>query len=179
MHHDEQAVLCAVEMGLEIRSANHNPCTEHASLAGGWHANQPDVSPPSALALSKEPEANVSRYGGLRHGGAFDILPHEGCTLPGLQGPVRLQLLRQRDQRSLVRQLHRCEFIDAAESVVLIGGSGTGKSHVATALGIQSIEHHRKCVRFFSIVELVNALEQEKALSKSGKSLKRWSRRNS
>ena len=70
---------------------------------------------------------------------------------------------------ALVRQLHRCEFIDGAENVVLIGGPGTGKSHVATALGIQAIEHHRKRVRFFSTVELVNALEQEKALGKAGK----------
>ena len=70
---------------------------------------------------------------------------------------------------ALVRQLHRCEFLDAAENVVLIGGPGTGKSHVATALGVQAIEHHRKRVRFFSTVELVNALEQEKALGRAGK----------
>jgi DNA replication protein DnaC len=72
-------------------------------------------------------------------------------------------------REGLVRQLHRCEFLDAAENVVLIGGAGTGKSHVATALGIQAIEHHRKRVRFFSTVELVNALEQEKAQGKAGK----------
>ena len=42
-----------------------------------------------------------------------------------------------------VRQLHRCEFIDGARNVVLIGESGTGKTHVATALGIQAIEHYR------------------------------------
>ena len=68
-----------------------------------------------------------------------------------------------------MRQLHRCEFMDAAENVVLIGGPGTGKSHVATALGVQTIEQHRKRVRFFSTVELVNALEQEKAQGKAGK----------
>jgi DNA replication protein DnaC len=68
-----------------------------------------------------------------------------------------------------VRQLHRCEFMDGAENVVLIGGPGTGKSHVATALGVQAIEHHRRKVRFFSTVELVNALEQEKTLGKAGK----------
>jgi hypothetical protein len=33
-----------------------------------------------------------------------------------------------------VRQLHRCEFMDGAQNVVLIGGPGTGKTHVATAL---------------------------------------------
>ena len=37
----------------------------------------------------------------------------------------------------LVRQLHRCEFLDGAQNVVLIGGPRTGKTHVATALGIQ------------------------------------------
>lgn len=30
---------------------------------------------------------------------------------------------------AFVRQLHRCEFMGAAENVVLIGGPGTGKSH--------------------------------------------------
>jgi len=45
---------------------------------------------------------------------------------------------------------------------------GTGKTHVATALGVQAVEHHRKRVRFFSTVELVNALEQEKMLGRPG-----------
>lgn len=69
---------------------------------------------------------------------------------------------------ALVRQLHRCAFIETADNVVLVGGPGTGKTHVATALGIQAIEHHKKRIRFFSTVELVNALEQEKAQGKAG-----------
>ncbi|ESW62239.1 MAG: transposase ISPsy20, partial [Rhodobacter sp. CACIA14H1] len=48
------------------------------------------------------------------------------------------------------------------------GGPGTGKTHVATALGIQAIDHHRRKVRFFSTIELVNALEQQKAKGKAG-----------
>jgi DNA replication protein DnaC len=67
-----------------------------------------------------------------------------------------------------VRQLHRCEFLEGAHNVVLIGGPGTGKTHLATALGVQAVEHHRKKVRFFSTVELVNTLEQEKAKGKAG-----------
>jgi DNA replication protein DnaC len=69
---------------------------------------------------------------------------------------------------ALVRQLHRCEFTDDAHNLVLIGGPGTGKTHVATAIGIQAVEHHRKKVRFFSTVELVNALEQEKTQGRVG-----------
>ena len=67
---------------------------------------------------------------------------------------------------ALVRQLHRCEFIDNADNVVAVGGPGTGKTHMATALGVQAVEHHRKKVRFFSTVDLVNVLEQEKARAK-------------
>jgi len=67
-----------------------------------------------------------------------------------------------------VRQLHRCEFLDGAQNVVLIGGPGTGKTHIASALGVQAVEHHRKKVRFFSTVELVNTLEQEKAKGRAG-----------
>jgi DNA replication protein DnaC len=69
---------------------------------------------------------------------------------------------------ALVRQLHRCDFTDNAHNLVLIGGPGTGKTHVATAIGVQAVEHHRKKVRFFSTIELVNALEQEKTQGKLG-----------
>jgi DNA replication protein DnaC len=69
---------------------------------------------------------------------------------------------------ALVRQLHRCEFMDDAQNLVLVGGPGTGKTHIATALGVQAIEHHHRRVRFFSTVELVNALEQEKASGNPG-----------
>ena len=69
---------------------------------------------------------------------------------------------------ALVRQLHQCEFMDNAHNLVLIGGPGTGKTHVATAIGVQAVEHQRKKVRFFSTLDLVNALEQEKVLGRVG-----------
>jgi DNA replication protein DnaC len=69
---------------------------------------------------------------------------------------------------ALVRQLHAGAFTDSADNIVLVGGPGTGKTHVATTLGVQAVEHHRKRVRFFSTVELVNMLEQEKAAGKAG-----------
>ena len=79
---------------------------------------------------------------------------------------------------AMVRQLHRGEFIGNSDNVVLIGGPGTGKTHIATALAIQAAEHHRKKVRFFSTVDLVNALEQEKALNKAGQLAERLLRLN-
>lgn len=39
---------------------------------------------------------------------------------------------------------------ETAHNVVFIGGSGTGKTHPATALGVQAIQCHGKRVRFRS-----------------------------
>ena len=73
-----------------------------------------------------------------------------------------------RVDEALVRQLHALQFLEMAHNVVLIGGPGTGKTHLATAIGIEAIRHYAKRVRFFSTVELVNALELEKAAGKQG-----------
>lgn len=69
---------------------------------------------------------------------------------------------------TLVKSLHACEFIEQAHNVVLIGGPGTGKTHLATAIGVQAVMHHHLRVRFFSTIELVNLLESEKAAGKHG-----------
>jgi len=69
---------------------------------------------------------------------------------------------------TLVRELHQMKFLEAANNVVFVGGPGTGKTHLATALGDEAIRRHGKRVRFFSTVELVNLLEQEKAQGRPG-----------
>jgi len=70
---------------------------------------------------------------------------------------------------ALVKTLHRCSFIDETENVVFIGGPGTGKTHLATAIGVQAIVHHHRRVRFLSTIELVNALELEKLNGRQGR----------
>ena len=71
--------------------------------------------------------------------------------------------------RKLVTTLATTAFTDDAHSVVLVGGPGTGKTHLATAIGVAGITRHGKRVRFYSTVDLVNALEQEKALGRAGR----------
>ena len=71
--------------------------------------------------------------------------------------------------RKLVGSLATAAFTDDAHNVVLVGGPGTGKTHLATAIGVSGITRHAKRVRFYSTVDLVNALEQEKAQGKAGR----------
>jgi DNA replication protein DnaC len=60
-------------------------------------------------------------------------------------------------------------FTEKAENIVLIGGTGTGKTHLATALGVEAVTRHGKRVRFFSTVELVNVLEKDQAAARAGR----------
>lgn len=75
---------------------------------------------------------------------------------------------------ALVRVLHRCEFIEDAQNVVFVGGPGTGKTHLATAIAVHAIQHHRLRVRFLSTIELVNQLEQEKQAGNQGRLANRF-----
>lgn len=76
---------------------------------------------------------------------------------------------QSRVDQSLIMQLATMEFTDAAQNLVLVGGTGTGKTHLATALGVAGIQHHARRVRFYSTVDLVNALEREKSTGNQGK----------
>ncbi len=69
----------------------------------------------------------------------------------------------------LITRLASMEFTLTAQNAVFIGGPGTGKTHLATALAVCGITVHSKRVRFYSTVDLVNALEQEKAQGKAGR----------
>ena len=69
----------------------------------------------------------------------------------------------------LVTQLSTLEFTETAQNVVLIGGPGTGKTHLATAIGVAGITAKGQRVRFYSTVDLVNELEKEKREGKAGR----------
>ena len=57
----------------------------------------------------------------------------------------------------LVRELAACKFISQSENVILIGNSGTGKTHFATAIAIEACRSNFK-VRFSTVCKLVTEL---------------------
>lgn len=69
----------------------------------------------------------------------------------------------------LVKQLATMSFTDTAQNAVFIGGPGTGKTHLATAIAVSGIASQGKRVRFYSTVDLVNVLEREKHDGKAGR----------
>jgi DNA replication protein DnaC len=71
-----------------------------------------------------------------------------------------------------IQQLATAAFMEEAHNLILVGGTGTGKSHLATAMGVAAI-HKGKRVRFYNAVDLVNELEREKQAGKSGSMARR------
>lgn len=60
-----------------------------------------------------------------------------------------------------IELLNDGHYIEQKRNVVLVGGPGTGKTHIATSLGIQAATMGYK-VRFWNVLDLVNKLEQDK-----------------
>lgn len=75
-------------------------------------------------------------------------------------------------EQARIEQLATAGFMEQAINLILVGGTGTGKTHLATALGVAAI-HQGKRVRFYNAVDLVNQLDKEKQLGKVGNLAKR------
>jgi DNA replication protein DnaC len=69
--------------------------------------------------------------------------------------------------KTLVLELARCEFLARNENVLLLGNSGTGKTHIALALGLTACQRGHR-VRFTTtaalVSELIEARDEKKLL---------------
>jgi len=61
----------------------------------------------------------------------------------------------------LLRELLRGEYIDRRENVLLLGNSGTGKTHLASALGFTACAQGKR-VRFYTVTQLVTELLEKR-----------------
>ena len=69
---------------------------------------------------------------------------------------------------TLVRDLARGEFLNQQRNVVLVGGTGTGKTHISVAIARAVIRNGARG-RFFNVVDLVNKLETEARAGRAGR----------
>jgi DNA replication protein DnaC len=76
---------------------------------------------------------------------------------------------------ALIRQLAGGGYIDAAEPVVLYGDPGTGKTHLATALGVAAA-HQGRSVRFTTAAALATELTEAKDARELARVVGRYSR---
>ena len=67
-----------------------------------------------------------------------------------------------------LRELAGGDFVEAKRNLIFIGGTGTGKTHLAIAVAAAVIRSRARG-RFFNLVDLVNQLEQEKTAGRSGR----------
>ncbi len=92
-----------------------------------------------------------------------------GAKFPAHRDLASFEFEASKVDRALVEQLAGMTFTELAHNAVFIGGPGTGKTHLSTAIGVAGITRHGKRVRFYSTVDLVNALEREKAEGRAGR----------
>ena len=69
---------------------------------------------------------------------------------------------------TLVRDLAAGNFLAVQRNLVLVGGTGTGKTHLAIAIARACIRNGARA-RFFNVVDLVNRLEAETRAGRQGR----------
>jgi DNA replication protein DnaC len=73
----------------------------------------------------------------------------------------------------LIKELSTCEYIKKAQNVIFLGKSGTGKTHLATSLGMEACRHGFR-TRFITGCGLVNELTEARDQKVLGRIIKRY-----
>jgi DNA replication protein DnaC len=76
---------------------------------------------------------------------------------------------------ALIRTLAEGEYLKRSEPIVLLGETGSGKTHLATGLAVAACRQ-RKRVRFTTAAQLVNELIEAKHKSELNRVTNRWTR---
>jgi len=74
-----------------------------------------------------------------------------------------------------LRKLAEGEYVGRTEPVIFIGETGTGKTHLATALAVAACQQRRR-VRFATAAELVNELNEARQKNEVSRVVNRWTR---
>jgi len=131
------------QLRLPTVAANYNKLASEAAETG-----QPYAEYLLALLEQEVSQRDVNRRKRRIHEARFPVLN----TLDGYDFSVMPSLSKPK-----VLKLADGDFIDKAENAVFVGAIGTGKTHLATAVGLAACEQGRR-VRFFTAAGLINEL---------------------
>ena len=90
------------------------------------------------------------------------------ARFPVLKDRESFQFAKTKIDAGLIRELASGSFLDTKRNIILVGGTGTGKSHLATAIATTVIRARARG-RFVTLVDLVNQLEADKAQGRSSR----------
>lgn len=77
--------------------------------------------------------------------------------------------------KTTIISLSDCKFVKDRENIICVGQSGTGKTHIATAIGISAIQQGIK-VRFIKVGDLVQELLRAESEFRLPRYLKSWNK---
>lgn len=137
-------------------------------LGGGIHKNYSNIKASDyadflAQLLRLEVEQReITRKNRNLKGAGFDVIKtFEGYSFNNIQMPKAMD----------VEELKSTNFINNKENLILYGPVGTGKSHLATAIGVAACKNGKK-VKFLRTATLVNKLSEAKSKGELQKLLK-------
>jgi DNA replication protein DnaC len=76
---------------------------------------------------------------------------------------------------TMIRHLYEGDILKGRKNIIFMGGSGTGKTHLASSIGLNMIRKGHK-VKFWNLIDLVNELEKEKEEGKAGNMVQKMSK---
>lgn len=76
---------------------------------------------------------------------------------------------------TMLRHLYEGDILKNRKNIIFMGGSGTGKTHLASSIGLNMIRKGHK-VKFWNLIDLVNELEKEKEEGKAGNMVQKMSK---
>ncbi len=101
----------------------------------------------------------------IKQAGFYTLKTFEGYCFDEIKLPAELS----------VADLKEANFISKKKNLILYGNVGTGKTHLATAIGVEACKQGR-IVRFFRTAALVNLLNDAQRKGELGQLLKKLSK---
>ena len=130
----------------------------HALMAQGYH---PNLTPEQWLMTLLDAEQGEREVRSVNY-------QMKTARFPITKAFHDFDFQQSKIDRAEIDRLQQGDFLGAKRNIIFVGGTGTGKTHLATAIAMHCVQTGAKA-RFYNIVDLVNQLEHEKQQAMAGR----------